>query len=119
MKRYLLKLFFWSWLITLPVSIAGGYVVYNTIDRFFTYNVRFFSPGKEHKLDLDEIARYEISQLFNRTRVHVRGIFRKQETILKVVQLIIPDSNLATLQANMPHSGFTCTSSEPFGQIGL
>ncbi len=107
MKRYLLKLFFWSWLITLPVSIAGGYVVYNTIDRFFTYNVRFFSPGKEHKLDLDEIARYEISQLFNRTRVHVRGIFRKQETILKAVHLIIPDSNLATLQANMPHSGFT------------
>ena len=105
MNRFFLKIFFWSWLITLPISIAGGYVLYKTIDRFFTYQV-WHSPGKTTELDLDAIARYEASQLFSYIRAHIRKSGRKQETTLKSIHLILPDSNLATLEANMPHSGF-------------
>ena len=105
MKRFFLKLFFWSWLITLPVSITGAYIAYKTIDRFFTYNVQY-APGKTTELDLDAIARYEIAHLVNYVRAYIGKSGRKQVSVLKSVHLIIPDSNLATLEANMPHSGF-------------
>ena len=105
MNRFFLKIFLWSWLITLPISIAGGYVFYKTIDRFFTYQV-WHSIGKTTKLDLDAVARYEASQLFGYIRAQIIKSVRKQETTLKSIHLILPDSNLATLEANMPHSGF-------------
>ena len=92
MKRFFLKLFFWSWLITLPVSITGAYVAYNTIDRFFTYNVQY-APGKTTELDLDAIARYEISQLVNYVRVKfVKGL-SGQKASLKSIHLAVPEAN--------------------------
>ena len=105
MKRFFSTLFFWSWLITLPIGITGAYLIYNTIDRFFTYSVQY-APGLTAELDLDAVARYEVSQLSHYVRSHIRKSGRKQKSVLKSVHLIIPDSNLATLEANMPHSGF-------------
>ena len=105
MNRFFLKLFFWSWLITLPVSIAGGYVFYKTIDRFFTYSIRY--GGAKEELQLDAITRYEINQLANFTRAHIKKVFGGRETSLKQIHLIVPEPNLAKLQAHMPQSGFS------------
>jgi len=104
MRRYLSKILLWSWIVTLPISIIGGYLLYQTIDRTYTYNVRY--GGAKEKLQLDNIARYEIAQLVNYTRAHITKLLKNQETALRPIHLIVPEANLATLQAHMPQSGF-------------
>jgi hypothetical protein len=105
MRTSFLRLFLWSWTISLPIVIAGTYLTYRGLDRFFTYNVQYH-PGKTKELDLDAIARYEISQLVSYVRVKfVKGL-SGQETSLKSIHLVVPEANLAKLEAHMPQSGF-------------
>ncbi|MCP4951591.1 MAG: hypothetical protein GY922_07050, partial [Proteobacteria bacterium] len=104
MKRYLTRVFLWSWVLTLPISVVGGYLLYRTLDRTYTYSVRY--GGAKEELQLDQIARYEINQLANYAKANITRILNKQTTSLKPIHLIVPEANLATLQAHMPQSGF-------------
>ena len=104
MRRYLSQILLWSWIVTLPISIIGGYLLYQTIDR--TYTTTFVMEEQKEKLQLDNIARYEIAQLVNYTRAHITKFLKNQETTLRPIHLIVPEANLATLQAHMPQSGF-------------
>ena len=67
MRRYLKQIFLWSWILTVPISLVGGYLLYRTIDRAYTYSVRYGTNKEE--LQFDRVARYEINQLTNLARV--------------------------------------------------
>ncbi|MCP4950953.1 MAG: hypothetical protein GY922_03805, partial [Proteobacteria bacterium] len=97
-------MFLWSWVVTLPISIIGGYLLYRAVDRTYTYSVRY--GGAKEELQLDAITRYEINQLANYARAHLTKLLKKRATSLKSIHLIVPEANLAQLEAHMPQSGF-------------
>ena len=43
MKKKIIQLFVWSWIISLPLALIGGYWLYNTMDRFNEYSVRYYN----------------------------------------------------------------------------
>jgi hypothetical protein len=100
-----MSLFLWSWVVTLPVTLIGGYWVFSTVERFHTYKVRY-NPVNKSELDFGNIARYEIARLVQRIRVGVANNFRHNETNLKRVHLLLSESEVARLEAHMPQSGF-------------
>ena len=79
--RYVRQIFLWSWLITMPISLVGGYIVYRAADRTYTYSVRF--AGQAEELQFDRIARYEVNQLANFARVKSFEAFRKGASNLR------------------------------------
>ena len=102
--RYVRQIFLWSWLITMPISLVGGYIVYRAADRTYTYSVRF--AGQAEELQFDRIARYEVNQLANFARVKSFEAFRKEVSNLRSLYIVIPEANLAQLESHMPQSGF-------------
>jgi len=104
MRRYLKQIFLWSWILTVPISLVGGYLLYRTIDRAYTYSVRYGTNKEE--LQFDRVARYEINQLTNLARVKFVKELSGQETSLKSIHLVVPEANLGKLEAHMPQSGF-------------
>ena len=78
MRARVRRYFSWSWVVTLPVTLLGGYWLYNTLDRFGTYTVRYFedSAGAQHQLALGSIGRYEADALAQRCgskRINIYG----------------------------------------------
>ena len=100
-----MSLFLWSWVVTLPITLIGGYWAFSTAERFYIYKVRYNS-GNKTELDFGNIARYEIARLVQRTRVGVVNNLRRNETSLRRVHLILSESEVARLEAHMPQSGF-------------
>ena len=64
MKPLFTRLFLWSWLLTLPVTVLGGYWTYRTVDRFYTFGVRY-KPSPV-KFDLHTVGQYEYETLQQR-----------------------------------------------------
>lgn len=103
MKKKITQLFLWSWIISLPVATSGGYWLYNTIDRFNEYSVRY---RVDSGMSLGTIANYELTQLIQEVRVALFNLTTQQQTSLKKVHLLVPKPNLAKLEEQMPQSGF-------------
>ena len=101
---FLKKLFLWSWLITLPVTLVGGYVLVRTLERTYTFHVRYGGWTKD--LELGSVARYEVGQLANMIRAKFKNNVRPIDTQLNQIYLVVPTSNLALLESHMPQSGF-------------
>ena len=104
MRRYVRQIFLWSWVITVPISLVAGYLLYRSADRTYTYSVRY--GGGQQELQFDRIARYEASQLANFARVKFFKGLGGGATRLKSLHLVVPEANLAQLESHMPQSGF-------------
>jgi len=104
MKLILRRLFLWSWVLTLPLAITGGYLIVRTLDRFYTFQIRY--DPRPINTTLGDNLRYEINHLLQTLRVKstVRGI--RQQTDLPRISLVVPEANLAQLRSHMPQSGF-------------
>lgn len=106
MKRFFSKLFLWSWIVTLPIALVGLYWSYSTLERFYTFSVRY-NPNP-HDLSLNVIGRYEFNSLVHRTRLALSEML-KEPSSLKSIWLFIPESNISTLESRMPQSSFEYT----------
>ena len=104
MRLILRRIFLWSWVLTLPLAITGGYLAFRTLDRFYTFQIRY--DPEPINSTLGQSLRYEINHLIQKLRVKstVRGIF--QQTTLPSINLFISEPNLAQLGSHMPQSGF-------------
>ena len=100
MKKILLRIFLWSWLVTLPVAIVGGVWFYDSLGRFYNYKVRY-EPGPDSAdLDLAPIGKYEIDRLLHMfgaySSIHPMG----EKTALKIIHLFVPEPNMAHLESH-------------------
>jgi hypothetical protein len=103
-KGLLLRLFLWSWVATLPVTLVGGYWVYRSMDRFYTFGVRYRPlPIEFH---FSSVGRYEYETLRQRVVAAISKITKNKESSLPLIHLFVPEANLATLESHMPQSGF-------------
>lgn len=101
------RLFMWSWLITLPLCLTGGYIAYNAYDRFTVFQLRYKpDPAAVH---LATAVQYEIETLQQAIRVGSQALASKSPSF-KRIDLFVPKSNLAELDEHMPQSGFEYVS---------
>ena len=98
------QLFLWSWVISLPLLIAGAYLTYRALDRFYTFQVRY--DPRPISSTLAKTLSYERDQLLQTLRVKTSPENLFQETSLPRINLFVAESNLAQLQSRMPQSGF-------------
>ena len=106
MKGRLRIWFLWSWIVTLPATLLGGYWLYSTLDRFGTYNVRYQAVGSALKnMALGAIGQYESDAMIQRVRANVSQMWLPPSA-LKAIHLFVPEAHLAQLQSHMPQSGF-------------
>ena len=104
MKPFFIRLFLWSWLLTLPISSVGAYWTYRTVDRFYTFGVRYKpSPAK---FDLHMVGQYEYETLRQRVAAAASRITKSNASSLPLIHLFVPEANLAILESHMPQSGY-------------
>ena len=106
MKARIRVWFLWSWVITLPVTLLGGYWLYSTLDRFGSYNVRYQAVGSAVKnMALGAIGQYESEAMAHRVRAMLTQM-TQPPSALNAIHLFVPEAHLARLQSHMPQSGF-------------
>ena len=105
MKRILFRIFLWSWMLTVPVTLVGGYLVFRSFDRFATYGMRY-NAGDQRELHLSAVGHYELSRMSQRIRAVVSGYLSEKPTELRSIHLFVPESNLSSLESHMPQSGY-------------
>ncbi len=105
MKSLLGKLWRWSWLVTLPVTIAFVYWGSQTWRHFSTFGVRY--DAYPTRVDLASTGVEQFKFLVRRLELAVtrpnRGL--ADEHRLPVVSLYVREASLAQLDECLPHSG--------------
>jgi len=101
------RIFLWSWLITLPITVVGGYWSFATTERFYTFAVRYTgteaNPGGE--MELTAIGQYELKILWQRLRAELNRLVLDEST-LKPLRLYVPKTKIKQLESHMPQSGY-------------
>lgn len=95
----------WSWLMTLPVTIAFIYWGEVTVDRYLTFNVRYPSLFG----NLYSYGEKEFQFLLRKAKLAINGPVQRRKLEngpLKTIHLFVPESNLAKLNSHLPQSGF-------------
>jgi len=103
-KPILTKFFLWSWLLTVPLTVTGGYWAYHTIDRFVTFAVRY-NP-EPIGASLWEMGTYEYQTLKQRFFSAISRMRDTTPSSFSFIHLFVSESNLSTLKTHMPQSGF-------------
>ena len=103
MKQAMRRVFFWSWIATLPVALLGGYWVFSTFDRFASFGVRF---NPEHpSFTLSSVGRNEAKSVIQRLRASVLRTVAP-DSAYRAIHLFVPKPELAKLNSHLPQSGF-------------
>ncbi len=100
--KFIYKVFIWSWIITLPITICTTVLVYQALDRYYTFGVRYNPAPIEPPLSF--YINYEIDLFLHKLKV---TIFEAKQTKLPEINLFIPHSEIAKLEQHMPQSGFS------------
>jgi len=107
MKAWLLFGWRWSWIVTLPIACLFVYWGWVTVERFYTFGVRYDSAPVPYSLH--DSGKQEFNTLVRKTKLAVSNSWDKKiqsQGDLKVVNLFVSESNLAEINSNLPHSGF-------------
>ncbi|MCI5147937.1 MAG: hypothetical protein D3916_00755, partial [Candidatus Electrothrix sp. MAN1_4] len=107
MKRYLKVLWHWSWLLTLPICIVFAVWLNTTVDRYYTFGVRYNSAPA--KMTLYRAGKLEAAHMVRKATLALSSSTSRRSTVkntLRTLNVFIPESGLAQLNSNLPHSGF-------------
>ena len=103
MKSFLRSALLWSWVISLPIVLLGGYWAVKTYQRYDTFAVRY---GAGNVLPpVGRFAEYEYSSIKRQIKTFVlSGVAKDSE--FPVINLKVSQSELAKLNSHLPQSGF-------------
>ncbi|MBE9536645.1 MAG: CotH kinase family protein [Proteobacteria bacterium] len=117
MKVRAKKYWRWSWIVTLPISIIYIYWAWNTLDRYYTFALRYNSGPMPVKLLI--LGKSELVHLKNKFRTSVTEKMLRNDTAkegLRTINLFIPEPDLASLNSNLPYSGFKYVKGRLFSE---
>ena len=93
----------WSWVISLPITLLGGYWAVTTIQRYYTFVVRY--GPTPYVLPATHYAQYDNDSILRRIKTFLlSGVHGESE--LPVINIKVPQSELAKLNKHLPQSGF-------------
>jgi len=94
----------WSWLISLPIVLVGGYWAIKTYERYHTFALRY-EPGGISPAALNRYAQYEYDFIKRGLKTFFLSGF-SSESELPVINIKVSQSELKKLNSHMPQSGF-------------
>lgn len=103
-RKVLLRLFLWSWLISLPISLLGSYVTYRSWQHYQTFSVRYDPSPAITSLSSDVLL--EIDSLKRKTSSAIARYMNDDWTQIEPIYLFASQAALSQLNSNLPHSGF-------------
>lgn len=120
-KLCIRKIWLWSWLLTLPICTVGNYWLANTIKEYSDFKIRYnISPEKTSLL---QIGKFELAHLTRNLKLLLVADYlrekREHRSRLKTIDLIIPQPELAKLNASLPQSGFDYVKGRLWNDGGL
>ena len=107
LKSFLKFTLLWSWLVSLPILLLGGYWAVATSQRFDTFAIRYgtgFGASAVYPSAI-KFAEYEYGSIKRRMKVFLLSGIRN-ESELPVINLKVPESELKKLNRHLPQSGF-------------
>jgi hypothetical protein len=107
LKKVLHRVWTWSWLVTLPVTLVFLSWATQTVGRYWQFGVVYnAAPLRYTLLDVGEETLHSLLRKveFSFFPEGLRGEGRQAD--LPVIALFVPERNLAELNSNLPHSGF-------------
>lgn len=103
MKAFFLKIWRFSWVVTLPIAICFVYWGWCSGVRYFDFKVRYSAA---EDFSLLKVGKMEFLHALRKSKIET---FRNNKQInsenLRTINLFIPESELAQLNSNLPHSG--------------
>jgi len=105
-KLVVKKIWRYSWLVTLPITVVFFYWLWLTFNHYYAYSVRYNPPI--FKMDFHQSGVMQFQHLVRRFRQNIdfQAIGDIPSSDFKSINLFVPESSLAELESNMPHSGF-------------
>ena len=102
-KRYLFSIWRWSWLVTLPVTVAFVYWLLVTAKRYSQFGIRFVSdPFPATLLNIGRMELGHLTQYLKRMSIDRAKI---PENTLRTVDVFLEASTERKMNRNLPHSG--------------
>lgn len=100
------KIWKWSFIITLPVTIVFFYWAYRTGISYYTFGIRY--DATPARVILLHTGKVEFDHMVRRFRLALfpPGVFSENKNHLRTINLFIPKSEMTQLNSNLPHSGF-------------
>lgn len=103
-KKMLLRIFIWSWVLSLPVTLLGGYLSYQSWQHYQTFSIRYNPSPAITFLTTDALI--EIGRLRQQFFSAVERYINDDWTQLDTIYLFASQADLSQLNSNLPHSGF-------------
>ena len=106
MKSWLSLIWRWSWVLTLPVAVLFIYLAWVSIQYYSTFGVRYNAhPVSVTLLKSGFKHTHYLKRAFALVLSPPKNTLPKQH-LLDTISLFIPESELAQLNKNLPHSGY-------------
>ena len=102
-KKVFLRVFLWSWFVTLPIALLGAYVSYQAWQHYQTFSVRYAPAPAVTSLSFDALT--EIGSLRRKTLSAIERYINDDWTQLETISLFASQADLSQLDSNLPHSG--------------
>ncbi len=102
-RFWLRRIWHWSWLVTLPVTIVILIWGVETYKRYETFGVRYRSEPFSAKLLI--IGKMEFDHFIEIVKVGLKGRPGFGENQLKTIDLFLNEADEEKLNSNLPHSG--------------
>ena len=97
----------WSWLLTLPIVCVFLLLSWNTLQRYYTFEVHHQIAANARVFSIWQVGKMEFSHLLRKAEVGLAmAKHRSTNHALRTIDLFIPESGLAHLNSNLPNSGF-------------
>lgn len=102
----LVKIWRWSWVVTLPISLIFGIWFWQTANRYLTFGVRY--DAAPFTVSLHRTGAVEFVHLLRNLKLAATAnAFSKDDSeSLRNINLFVTESNLNRLDGNLPYSGF-------------
>ena len=100
------KLWKWSWLLTLPISLVFIITAYQTMTRYYNFGIRY--QRTPATINLHETGLFEARHLWRQIQLAVTGqhFLNHGKSKLKEINLYVSEANINQLNSNLPYSGF-------------
>lgn len=107
MKRMLGRCWAWSWVVTLPIVCFFAYWAWDTAQRYHTFGVRYNTRPIPYTLhSTGEKVFHEMKRSLTQSVSLSAQDVNEPIKDISIVNIFVPESNLAQLNENLPHSGF-------------
>ena len=93
----------WSWIISLPIVLLGGFWVVTASQRYDTFAVRYGTSNVYPSAT--RFAQYEYDSIKRRIKTFLLSGVRA-DSKLPVINIKVPQSELTKLNSHLPQSGF-------------